>query len=69
MDWEFKIGEARLEEIHRTARVDRPDNPFLLELFDVIHALTIEDRISAMGDQCAVKISAKEADLCRHWDG
>ena len=66
MDWEFEIGQARLEQIDGPAGIDRPNDAIFLELFDVFHAATIEHRIVAMRHERAIEIGAEQANLWRH---
>jgi hypothetical protein len=63
---EGEIGETGLQKIDRTARVDGPDCAIILKVFNRLHASAIEHRITAVGDEGAIEVSAKETDLGEH---
>ena len=69
VDRELQIDEARLKQIDRTARVDRPENAIVLKLLDVFHAGAIKHRLAAVRDEGAVEVGAEKANLLRHRDG
>jgi hypothetical protein len=60
---EFEIGQARLEQIDRTAGVDRPNHPILLKRLDILHATAVEHRIAAVRHEGAIEIGAEKANF------
>lgn len=66
MNGEFKIRQARFEEVDGTTRVDRPENTVGLHRLDMLKAAGIEHGIIPVRDKRPIEIRAEQPNVCSH---
>src|ERR1043166_5558672 len=59
VDRKIEIGQARFEQFHGPAGIDRPEDTSFLQLFDLLHAAAIQSWIAPVSDQGAVEVAAE----------